>query len=426
MRFTGAFALVLCMGLTSAQAALIKPTELLRDPSSEDWMLLNRFDGTLTREQFEERLLKVFDPFGGISPFLNVTDREVTVFASSRRTGSPLAKIAFASAVGDCRAFRDGFRPPQAFHRGLTSRPLSGLRVVIEPADIGGRWGAMEDRSSNYKGYGRIQEGDLTLTVAKLLRTRLQELGADVFVTRDRAEPVCGLRVSDVSPVVSQVLSRRPYIMPAAFRSRTRHLSASNPAYRRIAAEVLLTKNLEARARAEKARRVFNADITIVLQFDASPASSRAGLTRINRNIFFVEGAYTAKELSSDARQRLKLLTKLLENVTPTETRVAVSIARCFEKTTGFPPVLYGNTATTRAVAGAPYVVARNLALDREHDGPVLTTEPYFMNQPVTLRRLLAGDYRGTKLIVGKARRSIYREYAEAVAQGMVDAYAKF
>jgi hypothetical protein len=48
------------------------------------------------------------------------------------------------------------------------------------------------------------------------------------------------------------------------------------------------------------------------------------------------------------------------------------------------------------------------------------------MNQPVTLRRLLAGDYRGTKLIVGKARRSIYREYAEAVAQGMVDAYAKF
>ena len=158
-----------------------------------------------------------------------------------------------------------------------------------------------------------------------------------------------------------------------------------------------------ARARAEKARRAFNADITIVLQFDASPTSSRAGLTSINRNIFFVEGAYTAKELSSDARQRLKLLTKLLENVTPTETRVAVSIARCFEKTTGFPPVLYGDTATTRAVAGTPYVVARNLALDREHNGPVLTTEPYFMNQPVTLRRLLAGDYRGTKLIAGKA-----------------------
>ena len=341
--------------MTSAQAALIKPTELLRDPSSEDWKLLNRFDGTLTREQFEERLLKVFDPFGGISPFLNVTDREVTVFASSRRTGSPLAKIAFASAAGDCRAFRDGFRPPQAFHRGLTSRPLSGLRVVIEPADIGGRWGAMEDRSSNYNGYGRIQEGDLTLTVAKLLRTRLQELGADVFVTRDRAEPVCGFRVSDVSPVVFSSSFQAPVYNASRLSFPDKASERIQPCIStRIAAEVLLTKNLEARARAEKARRVFNADITIVLQFDASPASSRAGLTSINRNIFFVEGAYTTKELSSDARQRLKLLTKLLENVTPTETRVAVSIARCFEKTTGFPPVLYGNTATTRAVSQAP------------------------------------------------------------------------
>ena len=118
MRFSGAFALFLCMGVTSAQAALIKPTELLRDPSSEDWMLLNRFDGTLTREQFEERLLKVFDPFGGISPFLNVTDREVTVFASSRRTGSPLAKIAFASAAGDCRAFSRWISPAASLSSG--------------------------------------------------------------------------------------------------------------------------------------------------------------------------------------------------------------------------------------------------------------------------------------------------------------------
>jgi hypothetical protein len=28
-------------------------------------------------------------------------------------------------------------------------------------------------------------------------------------------------------------------------------------------------------------------------------------------------------------------------------------------------------------------VVARNLAINREHDGPVVITEPYFMNEPV-------------------------------------------
>jgi len=253
----------------------------------------------------------------------------------------------------------------------------------------------------------------------------LKRLGADVYVTRDDTEPVSGLRLSDVSPVVPEVVSERPYILPMAFYSRVKNVSLSSPAYRRIAAEVLLTKNLETRARAEKARKAIQPDITIVLQFDATPASCRAKLTDINRNIFFVEGAYTAKELANDARQRLKLLTKLFQNVTPAETRVALAIARQFKEATGFPPVLYGNTATTRLVTGSPYVVARNLAFNREHDGPVVVTEPYFMNQPVTLRRLLAGDYAGTKLIAGERRPSIYREYADAVVNGLLTSYSK-
>ena len=69
-------------------------------------------------------------------------------------------------------------------------------------------------------------------------------------------------------------------------------------------------------------------------------------------------------------------------------------------------------------------MVARNPAFNREHDGPVVVTEPYFMNEPVTLQRLLAGDYKGTRLVAGRERESIYREYANAVAAGLVDAYA--
>jgi hypothetical protein len=86
--------------------------------------------------------------------------------------------------------------------------------------------------------------------------------------------------------------------------------------------------------------------------------------------------------------------------------------------------VLYGNSKTTRSIAGNPYVVARNILLNREHDGPVVVTEPYFMNQPVTLQRLLAGDYEGTRLVAGKERISIFREYAYAVAEGILDAFS--
>ena len=66
----------------------------------------------------------------------------------------------------------------------------------------------------------------------------------------------------------------------------------------------------------------------------------------------------------------------------------------------------------------------RNLAFNREHEGPVVVAEPYFMNEPVTLQRLLAGDYKGTRLVVGRQRQSIFREYANSVAAGLVDAYA--
>jgi hypothetical protein len=189
---------------------------------------------------------------------------------------------------------------------------------------------------------------------------------------------------------------------------------------------VLFAKVIEQRARAAEVQRHFKPDLTIVLQHDASPASTRGGLAKVDRNIFFVSGVYQAKELRSDPHQRLRLLTKLFENVTPTETAVATRIAGRFLATTGDPSVRYGNSANTRTVPGGnTFVVARNLAFNREHDGPVVVTEPYFMNEPVTLQRLLAGDYPGTRVVAGRERESIFREYANNVAAGLVDAYSR-
>jgi len=283
----------------------------------------------------------------------------------------------------------------------------------------------MEDRSTLYPGFGRIQEGDLNLLVSMLLSKRLKELGADVFVTRENSEPVCKLDITAVQQVVPQVLAHHRHILSKTFRSRTQNVRETSPMYQRIVAEVLLTKNLEARARAEKTGSAMKPDISIVLQFDATSARHRNNFPKINRNILFVSGAYTAKEINSDPRQRLKLLTKLFQDVTPTEIRVAHAISKSLNEATGFPPVHYGNSWSTRSIAGDPYVVARNLLLSREHDGPIVVTEPYFMNQEETLLRLLAGDYEGTRPIAGKERISIYREYANAVADGLVEAYGK-
>ena len=466
------------LGLLTTKGAAIKPEDLLQDPSPEAWKALENYNATLTRGEFEERLKDVFDPTGAIAPYLKISDQQVEVFAQTNCVKStnqltPVAVITFASnsVIGSSPSpaitpsplasptlspssspvpgisplpspapptntsffslLFDSFFPPtptptpEAVSLATAKLPLAGLRVAIEPADIGGDWGSMEDRSTIYPGFGRIQEGDLNLLVSRILSERLKQEGAEVFVTRTTNAPVCTLSVAEVQQVVPQVLAHRRYLLSKTFRSRTASVRESSPIYQKIVAEVLLTKNLEAKARAEKTRASMKPDVTIVLQFDATSARHEANFPKINRNILFVSGAYTAREITSDPQQRLRLLTKLLQNVTPTEAKVAKAISDHLVESTGFPPVHYGNSWSTRSIPGNSYVVARNLLLNREHDGPVVVTEPYFMNQEETLLRLLAGDYEGTKLIAGKARVSIYREYANSVADGLLEAYGK-
>lgn len=412
-----------------APAALERPgTELarrlLREPAQSDWQRLSQYGGTLTRAQFEARLRDVFDPYGGMDRYLRVTDEGVEVLPAEHANTEPVL-VSFARPGFARRSLPEGFRTPAEFRGRPAGQgpPLSGLRIAIEPADIGGAWAKMEDRSAYFAGYGRINEGDLNLEVARILEERLKDMGASVFPVRYRAEPVTSVRPADLMALVGPLLHTRPNLFPEAFWIRDR-AGFKDPAQRlAAAAELLFTKTIETRARAQLLRREFRPDLTIVLQHNATAGSASGQLAEVNRNIFFVEGAYAPDELR-DPESRLRMLTKLLGDVTPTEVAVAQRIAQAFKEATGYPPVLYHDTESTRLlVRGDPYVVARNLAFNRMHDGPVVVTEPYFMNQSETLARLLAGDYPGRREVAGRPRVSIFREYADAVAKGILEAY---
>ena len=401
---------------------------LLRDPTRAEWQALSRFDRTLTRDDFEARLDRVFDPGHGLRPFLHINKEEVAVFGGAGQSDQPLVVIRFAATSPLRRPGPAMFRSPAEFRllRAVSrDRPLDGLRVVIDPADIGGRWAKWEDRSVDFRGFGRINEGDLNLLVARRLREELERLGASVFLVRNREEPVLPVAPEELLGAVENLLRGRPALVPVPFRRWLGGASSDERTALRTAARFFVTKTLETRARVALVRRSFQPDLTVVLQHDATPGSTEGHLTTINRNIFFVDGACLPDEMK-DPQQRYRVLLKLLENVTPVETEVAVEIARRFKATTGFPPVLYGNSANTvLVVPDHPYVVARNLELNREHDGPVVVTEPYFMNQPDTLARLLAGDYAGNGQVAGAPRPSIFREYARCVAEGLVTAYGR-
>lgn len=401
------------------------PAGVPRLPTPNPWFPLDLYQGTITRQEFEQKLHTLFDPFGAFTPYLDINDSRVVIYPSATNHTEPQFTLYFAQpgkAVAPIRWFRT---PEEVRAQNRTpGKPLDGLRVAIDPGHIGGPWAQMEERSTRYRGSAPVQEGDLNLITARLLKKELTDLGAIVYVVRDSTEPVTPYRPDDFNAEARELLVAHarnksnlhalpPDKLNLLFGSRLTELS-----------EFLFYRCSEIVERGNRFRNNFVPDITVTLYIDATPRSARGLVTNVNANIFFVGGSYTKTEMQDPDMQR-RCVYKMCEGGSAIEAEVAHAISLVFAQRTGLGPVKYGDSSTTRQVmADDPYVVARNLAANREYDGPVVCTEPYFMNNHIVYQRLLAGDYDGTRNFEGKPYTSIFREYADCVAQGLVKAYA--
>jgi N-acetylmuramoyl-L-alanine amidase len=397
---------------------------LTRLPTPNPWFALDPYQGTITRRQFEQKLQTLYDPFSVFPAYFDINDSRVVIYPGTSERSVPQFTLDFAPPNQPQAPMR-WFRTPEEFRAQShpIDKPLDGLRVAIDPGHIGGPWAEMEERSTRYHGSAPVQEGDLNLITGRLLRQELTNLGASVFVVRDSTDPVTPYRPGDMLPEARELL-----IEHASHSTRLRALPSDklNLLFgRRVMdlAEFLFYRCSEILERGNRIRNNFVPDVTITLYIDATPGSGRGRLTSGNANIFFVGGSYTRSEMADPEMQR-RCVYKMLEGSSDIETEVAADIASVFTQRTSLEPVRYGNSATTREVIpDNPYVVARNLAANREYDGPVICTEPYFMNNRVVYQRLLAGDYDGQRTFDGKKYISIFREYSDCVAQGLVKAY---
>jgi len=400
------------------------PAGVPRLPSPNPWFTLDPYQGTITRQQFEQKLRTLYDPFSVFSAYYQITDSQVEIYPSVKERRYPQFVLQFAPPNQPQPPMR-WFRTPAEFRAEShpADKPLNGLRVAIDPGHIGGPWAQMEERSTRYHGSAPVQEGDLNLITARLLRQELTNLGATVFMVRDSTEPVTPYRPEDMIPAARDLLM--------AHSSHSTNLRALPQDKLNLLfgqrlmelAEFLFYRCSEIVERGNRIRNNFVPDITITLYIDATPGSGRGRLTVANSNIFFVHGSYTRSEMA-DPEMRTRCLYKMLEGSSDIEAEVASDIASVFQEVTGLGPVKYGDSSTTRQVIpNNLYVVARNLAANREYDGPVVCTEPYFMNNQIVYRRLLAGDYDGVRNFDGKNYRSIFREYADCVTKGLLKAY---
>lgn len=385
-------------------AALFSGAALAQTENRPDWSDLDRYQETISADTFARLLNEVYSPDAGMINYLQYGESSVAVFSSIFHTNEPLLRLRFA--------------PADAASPALINR--EDAHIALDPGHIGGAWSRMEERFflvDRHKDWP-VQEAAMNLYVARLIRDRLEAAGVRVTLVKDDFEPM-----SETGPDALLARMTEETLPPAD--TRFEHLPelfalSSRKDQQRKAVEREFYRTAEIAARARRVNEEIKPDATLCIHFNATGYGDEKTLHEENGLTFFVHGNYLARELESDD-QKFYLLNKLLERSHELEVGLTESIVEAFVAATGLPPSYRLEPGgVMHPVDPENYIYARNLAANRQFAGPVIFLEPYFMNNLDVYARIQAGDYEGEREINGKLYPSIFREYADAVATGVI------
>ena len=389
-----------------------------------DYRRLDAYQGTMTRAEFSRLLETLYAPHGGWQPFIRV-DPDAAVLRKTSVPLDDLYTLRFAATEADRQPLPPAYWRPRAglpLAGSSADHPLAGLRVALDPGHLGGRWAQLEERWFQIGDAPPIMEGEMTLKVARVLADRLKALGATPELVRDGDEPATPLRPADLADAARHQLAEAGLAHP---RETSGGAADPDRQFSVLWTSDMLFTRADIRARGQRVNATLQPDLALCLHFNAEAWGDPAKPSLVDKNHLhvLVNGCYGPDEIAKDD-VRFELLLKLLNRSGAEELAVAAPVATALAAATGLPPYQYTGQNAVR-MDKQPYVWARNLLANRVYECPVVYIEPYVMNSPEVFARVQAGDYDGTRKFDGVERKSIFREYADAVAQGVVAAYRR-
>lgn len=400
-------------------AELSKRTPLAEAPN---WSRLADLSKTMTADEFDLAWSTFFTDGRNEPPPWNRDAVGITVPTGSsdgstvrvefRTSGDPLPQMK--------RSWRMASELPP-----LQGKPvLTGLRIALDPGHIGGAFAKVEERFFTMNPQDPkefIAEGDHVLSVAQLLKPRLEALGAIVSLVRDKQEPVTSQRPADLRSTAIDILHQNGHLNPP-------ESYVGIPAFQKMStiqweSEKLFYRVSEIRARAQKVNSELKPDLVICMHLNAAPwgEAGEQVFSPENHLHILVNGCYAPEELRMQDT-RFEMLHRLFSRMHEEELPIANAVAKAMAQSTGLPPFVY-MTPNARLVSETGYVYARNLLANRLFECPVIYLEPFVMNNEDVYRRLLQGPYAGRTLTNGRLRSSIYEDYAQGIIDGLVNYY---
>ena len=388
--------------------------------SKPTWSVLEHYQRTITHDEFAHLVNDVYCTHGIPDDLIKIDTDSAEIVTN--RDPKDVFTLEFASDENSKAHIPRLWRPAKSLPPAKSNKPLAGLRIALDPGHLGGKWAKMEERWFQVGDTKPVTEGDLTLRVSRMLVTRLRKLGATVLFVRNSTQPVTPKRPADFKEVARKILVKNGVPRP-----RDEVLNPKDPEKEgtvKFQSEILFYRYSEIRRRAALVNTKLHPDLVVCLHFNAEGWGDPASPTLIDENHLhlLVNGSYLQDELALDD-ERFEMIRRLLSRAYDEELSLADAVATSMAKATSLPAYQYPTTQTTTKVGSSGYVYARNLLATRLYRCPVVYCEPYVMNSNDGYARIEAGDYEGTKNVNGVERKSIFREYADSVAEGLADYY---
>src|SRR6266487_947826 len=392
--------------------------------SKPKWSVLEYYQETITHDKFAHLINDVYCTHGLADDSIKIDNESARILKN--RDAQTFFTLRLARDESSGKRVPRLWRPAKSLPPASPDKPLSGLRIALDPGHLGGSWAKMEERWFQVDETTPVTEGDLTLRVSRLLAPRLRKLGAKVLFVRNNTQPVTSKRPADFKELARKILIKngvpRPRVGGEVLDPNDREKEQTI----RWQSEILFYRYSEIRRRAVLVNTKLHPDLVLCLHLNAEGWGDpkTPNLVDPNHLHLLVNGSYLKEELEFDD-ERFEMVRRLLSRAYDEELPLADTIAGAMARETALPAYEYPTSNTVTKVGSTGYVYARNLLATRLYRCPVVYCEPYVMNSNDAFARIQAEDYDGIRSVNGVDRKSIFREYADSVADGLAAYYRK-
>ena len=387
------------VGLLYLLCSLVATAKLTDLADPPDWSRLDSFQKSINKQEFLRQLNEVYCPRKSWwSPWIEIEENRARI-----------RKKAGSDDWYDLQFLESN----ETSNFSLSRFQLSGSKILIDPGHIGGDFSEMEGRHFAIGDDEPVKEGDLALSVALKLKSELEKKGAIVLLSREQNQPVTPKRPQDFKELAETWFSRMEWLQKLPEEERSKRIQKRQELYFYRVSEIM--------ARSEIIRKS-QPDLVLCIHLNAAPWPDPDKKSLVDRNDYhvLVNGCYMGGEIAFD-NQRFEMIWRLINRWADKERLIAEHMSQAFSKDTGLPAFAYKGPNALK-VGEIEGVWARNLLANRIYEAPVIFLEPYIANSEEIYQRIQGVDSDHHKTNEGQSRKSLIKEYVDAVVLGLEQA----